>query len=140
VVDNVKAFVGFARLRPTYAEANVGHPSSSYSVLLDTDSVAQLFLRSVAQWRDLRLPLNGPSTAHLKNQYPSLIQFSAAFNRLGTLVTKYFKRRRISGSARPECGATGALFSLDDAIWSVNLAQGKPAVKTKWVVVAEVKR
>jgi hypothetical protein len=27
--------VGFARLiRPTYAEANVGHPSSSYWVLL----------------------------------------------------------------------------------------------------------
>jgi hypothetical protein len=30
-----KAIVGFARLiRPTYAEANVGHPSSSYWVLL----------------------------------------------------------------------------------------------------------
>jgi hypothetical protein len=33
--DFAKAMVGFARLiRPTYAEANVGHPSSSYWVLL----------------------------------------------------------------------------------------------------------
>ena len=36
--------VGFARLiRPTYAEANVGHPSSSYGVLLGTDSAENPF-------------------------------------------------------------------------------------------------
>ena len=36
--------VGFARLiQPTYAEANVGHPSSSYWVLLDTDSAENQF-------------------------------------------------------------------------------------------------
>jgi hypothetical protein len=30
LVEVVKTFVGFARLfRPTYAEANVGHPSNS---------------------------------------------------------------------------------------------------------------
>jgi hypothetical protein len=35
LIDSQKAMVGFARLiRPTYAEANVGHPSSSYGVLL----------------------------------------------------------------------------------------------------------
>jgi len=33
--DSAKAMVGFARrFRPTYAEANVGHPSGSYWVLL----------------------------------------------------------------------------------------------------------
>ena len=33
--DFTKAMMGFARLvRPAYAEANVGHPSSSYWVLL----------------------------------------------------------------------------------------------------------
>jgi hypothetical protein len=37
--DFAKAMVGFAHLiRPTYALANVGHPSSSYWVLLGTDS------------------------------------------------------------------------------------------------------
>ena len=35
LVDIAKAIVGFARrFRPTYAEANVGHPSNSYWVLL----------------------------------------------------------------------------------------------------------
>jgi hypothetical protein len=41
-----KTMVGFARfIRPTYAEANVGHPSSSDWVLLESDSCRVEFLR-----------------------------------------------------------------------------------------------